>query len=90
MEIVKAILSFLTSFFQSKTAQTKADVKLADAETTAVVETIAASSNATAVQTNQKASDAVQELVVKQEEVRKAEKKKPIKKRINDQFGSDQ
>ena len=90
MEIFKSILALITSFFKSKTAQTTADVKLANAVETSTVETIAATSNATAVQAEQTASIAVQNLAKQQEVERKVVNAQPLSKRVDDQFGSDQ
>ena len=90
MEIIKAILALITSFFQRSTIQTTKEVKLADAETSATIETIRANENATAVQAQQKAGQSVQELAQQQAEERKQANSTPLSKRINDQFGSDQ
>ncbi len=90
MELIKTILNFLTSFFQNRTAASKKEVKLADAETKAVIETIRATENAKAVDHQQLVQDQLADLRVEQEKERVKVKKKSLRKRIDDQFGSDQ
>lgn len=86
MEIIKAILALITSFFENSTQKKKEELKLADETETAVVQTIRASSNATAVQQQEKISEKLEVLEVLQ----KAERKK-VKETPDDdaQFGSE-
>ncbi len=90
MEWVKLILNFITSFFNNSTQKKKEEVKLADATTTAVIETIRANENVIAVQQQEKIQEQLEELQVVQKKERKNAKAKPIRDRVNDQFGSDQ
>lgn len=87
MELIKAIIALVTSFFQNKTAATVKEVKLADAQTAAVVETIRASENAVAVQQHIKTQEALEVLDIKQKKERDDAKKDP---EVNtDQFTND-
>lgn len=87
MELIKAIIALVTSFFQNKTVTTVKEVKLADAQTAAVVETIRASENAVAVQQNIKTQEALEVLDIKQKKERDDAKKDP---EVNaDQFTKD-
>lgn len=90
MEWVKLILNFITSFFNNSTQKKIEEVKLADATTTAVIETIRANENVIAVQQQEKIQEQLDELQVVQKKERKNAKTKPIRDRVNDQFGSDQ
>lgn len=88
MEFIKAIINLITSFFQKSTVETKKEVKLADAESTAVVEQMRASENATAVQQQQKAQEAVEQVYSQQEQARVKEQTKSLDEQLDDQFGS--
>ena len=77
MELVKAILALITSFFQSKTSETVKEVKIADAVETAVVQKIAAAENAVAVQQTVKTNEALEKVDVKHKQEREDAKKDP-------------
>lgn len=89
MEIFKAILALITSFFQRSTIQTTKEVKLADAEVSASVETIRANENAKVVQQQQATQEALVELRVKQEVTKVEQSSKSLDEQIDEQLGSD-
>lgn len=90
MEIVKAILAFITSLLNRSTAKSVEEVKLADKTEQAVVETIRATQNAEAVQQHQKTAEAVQEVREKQKQERVEAAKKPLDEQLDDAFGQDE
>jgi hypothetical protein len=77
MELVKALIALLTSFFQSKTVGTVEDIKIADARETAVVSKIAAAENAVAVQQTVKTKEALSKIEVKHKQEREDAKQDP-------------
>lgn len=90
MELLKSILTLITSFFQSKTAKSKEEVTLADKTEEATVEKIRASENAKVVQQQQETQKALDDLHVKQTEKKVEESKKPLDEQLDNQFGSDE
>ena len=90
MELIKALIALVTSFFQNSTAKKKEEVKLADVTEKAVVENIRATANAEAVQQTQKTQEALEELHVKQKEERIEQTKKSLDDQLDNAFGSDE
>ncbi len=89
MEIFKAILALITSFFQHSTIQATKEVKLSEAETNATIETIRASENAKVVQLQQAAQEDLVELRATQEANRVKQISKSLDEQIDEQLGSD-
>lgn len=89
MDFIKAIINLISSWFQRSTVQTKKEVKLADAETKAVVETIRASENATAVQQQEKVQQAIKQVQAAQTQIKHEQDQQSIDERIDSQFGSE-
>lgn len=90
MEFLKLLFKMVTSFFQSKAANTKKEVSLADAKEQAVVESIRASENAQAVQQHAKTQKALDEVNEQHKKEREAAKQKSIDEQLDDRFGSDE
>ena len=90
MELVKLLLSLITSFFQNSTAKKVEEVKLADKTEEATVEKIKSSENATAIQTTQKIQEALDEVDQQQKQHRIDESKKTLDEQLDDQFGSSE
>lgn len=89
MEIIKAIINLITSWFQKSTVETKKEVKLADAETKAVIETIRANENAKAVKQQERVQEAIKEVHTKYEEEGRKQQDMSIDDQLDDQFGRD-
>jgi hypothetical protein len=83
MELFKKLLDLLISFFNRSTVVKKEELKLADAQEVAIVETVKATSNARAVQQQVK----IQEAIEKVREIHKEERKKD--ETFDEQFGKD-
>lgn len=87
MELIKAIIALITSFFQNSTQKKKQEVKLADAVEVAVVEKIRATENAKAVEQQVVIREALEELNKTHREER--EHAKTDANADDSQFGSD-
>lgn len=86
MELFKAILALITSYFQNSAQAKKEDIKLADAVEEVVVEKIRANENAAAIEQTIKTQEALETLKTKQQEENIDAKQDPSD--IDDQFGS--
>jgi len=90
MELLKALLALITSFFQSKTAKSKEEISLADKTEEAVVEKMRATQNAEALAQQQKIDQSLAQLDKKQKEELRIQEQKTLDEQLNDQFGKDQ
>jgi hypothetical protein len=86
MELVKAIIALITSFFNNSTQAKKEDIKLADAVEEVTIEKIRATENAVAIEQTKKTQEALETLKTKQQEENIDAEQDP--KAIDDQFGS--
>lgn len=89
MELIKALLALITSFFQNSTAKKKEEVSLTDVTEKAVVEEIRASTNARVVQQQQQTNKELDILHTNQQESKRKSDKKTLDEQLDDQFGGE-
>ena len=90
MELIKKIITLITSFFQNSTAKKKEDISLAEVTETAVVETIRATQNSAVIQQKENVEIKLKALQTKQKEEAKKEEVKSVDEQFDEQFGQDQ
>lgn len=89
MELIKALLALITSFFNKSTVQTQKEVKLADAQTEAVINEIKATENVKAVQQQEEVQEVLEVVQKRQQEEKHEEAKKPLDVQLDDMFMND-
>lgn len=90
MEIIKSILALISSFFQSKKAESVIKAKEVSITETAIVETIRATENAVALEQKIKLETELHNLEQQQKVVTETQSKKPINEQLDEQFGSNE
>ena len=89
MDLIKAIISLLTSFFNNSAVKKKEELSLVEVNEKAVVEEIRATSNAAATEQLTKMNENLAKMKKQYKKKQAEDSKKSLDEQIDDQFSKD-